>query len=236
MRLLAFFVTSGVVAPCVGFYTRRTRDLKYPLIAGWSLVLVGFIILTSATEKSNYVSIGGLFIAGIGFATPLALLFAVAQLATAPHLLGLTTGQLIAARGAGQTVSAAVLAAVYGAKIQTILPAKVADAVMEAGLPPSSVAEFVTDIAKGNAIALMTIPGINDSIVAAGQTAATRAYVESFHYGWYTALPFAIVALLITFLLSSKTIKAQMTWLVERPVATVVHIHDAERRAASVSA
>jgi hypothetical protein len=36
VRMLAFFVTSGVVAPFVGLYTRRTKDCKYPLVVGWS--------------------------------------------------------------------------------------------------------------------------------------------------------------------------------------------------------
>jgi len=200
--MLAFFVTSGVVAPCVGWYTRRTKDLKYPLIGGWLLVLIGFIILTTATESSNYTSIGGLFIAGFGFSVPLALLFAVAQLATPRHLLGLTTGQLIAARGAGQTVGAAVLAAVYNAKVEVVLPDEVSTAALNAGLPLSSVPAFLTALASA---------------------AAKHAYVESFHYGWYTALPFAIIALLSVFLLDGKKIKAQMTWLVERPVAPTVH-------------
>lgn len=62
----------------------------------------------------------------------------------------------------------------------------------------------------------------------AGSAAATQAQVESFHYGWETALPFAIVALLLVFLLSGKQIKAQMTWLVERPVAKIEHIHHDE--------
>ncbi|KAK0354529.1 hypothetical protein LTR91_005910 [Friedmanniomyces endolithicus] len=223
VRMLAFFVTSGVVAPCVGWYTRRTKDLKYPLIGGWLLVLIGFIILTTATESSNYTSIGGLFIAGFGFSVPLALLFAVAQLATPRHLLGLTTGQLIAARGAGQTVGAAVLAAVYNAKVEVVLPDEVSTAALNAGLPLSSVPAFLTALTSGNATALSSIPGATSAIIEVASAAAKHAYVESFHYGWYTALPFAIIALLSVFLLDGKKIKAQMTWLVERPVAPTVH-------------
>jgi len=233
VQLLAFFVTSGVVSPFVGLYTRRTKDCKNPLLVGWGLVLVGFIILTCATKKSNATSIGGLFIAGVGFSTPLALLFAVAQLATPPHLLGLTTGQLIAARGAGQTVSAAILAAVYDAKVKSILPAEVTAAVTKAGLRASSVPAFITAIAAENSTALEAVPGVSAAIISAGQEAVIDAYVESFHYGWYTAIPFAIVALLIVFLLNGKLIKAQMTWLVEKPFSTVVHLHIVEHGAGS---
>ncbi|KAK0347944.1 hypothetical protein LTR02_001328 [Friedmanniomyces endolithicus] len=211
VRMLAFFVTSGVVAPCVGWYTRRTKDLKYPLIGGWRL------------RAATTLRIGGLFIAGFGFSVPLALLFAVAQLATPRHLLGLTTGQLIAARGAGQTVGAAVLAAVYNAKVEVVLPEEVTTAALNAGLPSSSVPAFLTALTGGNTTALSSIPGATSAVIEVASAAAKHAYVESFHYGWYTALPFAIIALLSVFLLDGKKIKAQMTWLVERPVAPTVH-------------
>ncbi|KAK1053729.1 hypothetical protein LTR33_014310, partial [Friedmanniomyces endolithicus] len=167
--------------------------------------------------------IGGLFIAGFGFSVPLALLFAVAQLATPRHLLGLTTGQLIAARGAGQTVGAAVLAAVYNAKVEVVLPEEVTTAALNAGLPSSSVPAFLTALTGGNTTALSSIPGATSAVIEVASAAAKHAYVESFHYGWYTALPFAIIALLSVFLLDGKKIKAQMTWLVERPVAPTVH-------------
>jgi hypothetical protein len=47
----------------------------------------------------------------------------------------------------------------------------------------------------------------------------------------YTALPFAIIALLIVFLLDGSKIKSQMTWLFERSVAVIHHDHhhDVER-------
>lgn len=241
-RLLAFFATSAVVAPFVGWYTRATKDLKNPLVVGWTLVLVGLIILTTAGTGSSKTSIGGLFITGVGFATPLALLFAIAQLATPPHLLGLTTGQLISARAIGQAVGASVLVAVFKAKASTLVPADVAAAAVKAGLPATSLTVFVTGIATGNVSLIESVPGVTPAIIGAGSAAAVAAYVESFHYGWYTALPFAIVALLIVFLLDGKKIKAQMTWLIERPVATIQHVHRDEeathgsRRASVISA
>lgn len=46
-RLLAFFAPSAVIAPFVGYYTRHIRDLKNPLLVGWTIVLVGTIILAT---------------------------------------------------------------------------------------------------------------------------------------------------------------------------------------------
>lgn len=229
-RLLLFFTTSAIVAPFVGWYTRVTRDLKYPLMVGWTLVTIGFIVLSQCNQHSSGMSLGGLFIIGVGFSTPLALLFAVSQLATPPHLLGLTTGQLIAARGVGQAVGASVLVAVYKAKVKSILPKKVAAAAVGAGLSAKSVPSFVAAVAAGNSTLIEAVPGVTPKIISAGSEAAIVAQVHSLRYGWYTALPFAIVALLLAGILSSKQIKSQMTWLVERPVAVIEHVHhDAEK-------
>lgn len=225
VRLIAFFITSAFVAPIVGWYTRHTRDLKYPLLAGWSLVLAGFAMFAAADQNDNKYSIGALTLIGIGFSTPLALLFAVSQLATPPALLGLATGQLLAARAVGQAVGASILVAVYKAKITTILPAKVSVAVIKAGLPPADVSAFITALTTGNATLIEAVPGVTTPIIEAGAAAATAANVKSFHYGWYTSLPFAILALLLVFLLSGKQIKSQMTWLVERPVEVLEHVH-----------
>ena len=68
-------------------------------------------------------------------------------------------------------------------------------------------------------------PGVTPAIIQAVSAAATAAYVESFHYGWYTALPFAIIALLLVLLLDGNKIKTQMTWLIERPVVAIHHVH-----------
>ena len=235
VRLIAFFITSAFVAPIVGWYTRHTRDLKYPLLAGWALVLTGFIMFAVADQNSNKYSIGALTLIGVGFSTPLALLFAVSQLATPPALLGLATGQLLAARAVGQAVGASILVAVYKAKVTTLLPASVSAAVTQAGLPPADVPAFITALETGNATLIEAVPDVTAPIIEAGAAAATAATVKSFHFGWYTSLPFAILALLLVLLLSSKQIKAEMTWLVERPVAVLEHVHhdDMEHRRGS---
>lgn len=148
---------------------------------------------------------------GVGFATPLALLFTIAQLATPPHLLGLTTGQLISARAIGQPVGASVLVAVFKAKLSTILPAEVSAAALKAGLPATSLPSLVGGIATGDSTLIMSAPGVTTAIVEAASAAAMDSYVKSFHYGWDTALPFVVVALLIVFALDGPKIKAQMT-------------------------
>ena len=69
-------------------------------------------------------------------------------------------------------------------------------------------------------------PGVNLKIVEAASVAATDAYVKSFHYGWGTALPFVAIALLIIMALDGSNIKAQMTWLVERPVSCTTSTYE----------
>lgn len=102
------------------------------------LVLIGTIILATIGSSGGKTSIGALLLCGVGFATPLALLFAVAQLATPHHLLGLATGQLVAARAIGQAVGVNVLLAVFQVKVATMLPAEVSAAALKAGLSATS--------------------------------------------------------------------------------------------------
>jgi hypothetical protein len=68
----------------------------------------------------------------------------------------------------------------------------------------------------------MSVPGVTTAIVEAASAATMDSYVKSFHYGWDTALPFVVVALLIAFALDGLKIKTQVTWLIERPVSSTI--------------
>lgn len=190
-------------AACRSLHTTYPRSQE-AVDCGMVLVLIGTIILATTGSSGGKATIGALFLCGVGFATPLTLLFAVAQLATSHHLLGLATGQLIAARAISQAVGASALGAAFQAKVATILPAKVSTTALKAGLPITSLPELVRGIATGNKTLIMSAPGDTMETIGAASNAATDAYVKSFHYGWDTALPFVAVALLIAFALDRR--------------------------------
>lgn len=74
------------------------------------------------------------------------------------------------------------------------IPDNVASAALAAGLPSSSVKQFVTYITSHDNTGISIIPGVNDKIVAAGTKALLETYVQAFRYVWLSAIPFLAVA------------------------------------------
>ncbi|KAL8279417.1 hypothetical protein RQP46_008229 [Phenoliferia psychrophenolica] len=116
LRMLPIWAAFMLFAPLAGWYSRRTRDLKNPLIVGFVLVLIAMIVLSTCGTEDGNLAIGMCFMAGVGFSTPLALFNATAQLAVPKKLLGLATGQFIAARAFGSTIGAVAFVAILKAK------------------------------------------------------------------------------------------------------------------------
>lgn len=73
----------------------------------------------------------------------------------------------------------AILSAVYttilSSRLSQTVPNQVPSALVKAGLPTSSVADFLTALTSGSAKAMEAIRGISPSIIAAG----TAAYKEA---------------------------------------------------------
>jgi hypothetical protein len=74
------------------------------------------------------------------------------------------------------------------------LPSNVAQAAIQAGLPASSVPEFVTGLVGQNTTALLATPGVSPTIIGAGADALLDTYLKGFRNVWVTALPFVAIA------------------------------------------
>ncbi|KAL2839283.1 major facilitator superfamily domain-containing protein [Aspergillus pseudoustus] len=118
----------------------------------------------------------------------------------------------------GGAVAVIIYSTVFNSKIRTRLPADISDATLEAGLPPSSLADFLTAwlTSGGNAAAVGTIPGTTPDVLAAAQEAAKTAYSESYHYIWYILLAFSAVCSVLALLFTST--EKHMTDEVTAPV------------------
>ena len=77
------------------------------------------------------------------------------------------------------------------------IPLKVSSAVVENGLPMSSVAAFIKALTVGPA-ALASVPGITPRIIAAGSRAYKEANSDSFRTVFLTTIAFSSVALIAT--------------------------------------
>lgn len=69
-------------------------------------------------------------------------------------------------------------------------------ALIQAGLPASSVEAFLTAASTGMASALEKVPGVNAKIIQAGVVALTDAYAHAFKITWLATISFGGLAVI----------------------------------------
>ena len=94
------------------------------------------------------------------------------------------------------TVYTVVLAAREAKTLSTVVPKKL----IAAGLPASSVADYMTAIAEGGTpSALATVKGLTPKIEAAGAVAYRIAYLNAYRTVFYVSIAFGVIAIGVTF-------------------------------------
>jgi len=102
---------------------------------------------------------------------------ALAPLACPPEDLGVATGALGSIRSGGAAVALAIYTTILSNKLTEFIPKYVGSAVVEAGLPQSSVATFLENFAAGT---LETMSGLTNGITEAAIAAQASAAAEAF--------------------------------------------------------
>lgn len=114
----------------------------------------------------------------------------------------------------------AILVAVYTTtltnRLATTIPQRVPPALIEAGLPPSSVEAFISAIAAGTTDALQSVPGITDQIITIGVGAYKFANSDAFKTVYLTTIAFSGVAVILTFFAPNTE-----SFMTEKVVATL---------------
>lgn len=145
---------------------------------------------------------------------------------TAPHqFLSCATGLAFSARAIGGAFGSAVLDAIINGKLNSTLEPNVFAAATGAGLPASSVPKLLAAMASGDSAAIIAVPGMNDTILAAALEASHWAYAHAYRLAWASIIPFVVIAIVSMCFL--KGVKELMTEEIE---ATVEHIPVAEKR------
>lgn len=80
-----------------------------------------------------------------------------------------------------------------------------AEAVVQAGLPDTSVASFLTALTAQNETALLLVPGATPQVLKAGEGALKETYSTAFRGVWVSAVGFVALAALGTSADSSLT-------------------------------
>jgi hypothetical protein len=72
----------------------------------------------------------------------------------------------------------------------------VVPAILEAGLPESSVSQLLSAATKGSQAALTAVPGMTDEILRVTNNSVADAYGKSFAYVYYSALALGAVCII----------------------------------------
>ncbi|KAL8278276.1 hypothetical protein RQP46_009308 [Phenoliferia psychrophenolica] len=220
-RFMPFTIGAALACPAYGYYVYRYKDAKYVLVFGYSAFLAGVIGMAAAKLDTDKITVVYSTLCGVGFAAPLVFLNMVTQLSVDPALMGLATALVISSRAIGGALGIAICGAVFTSKVTESIPAYVAKAALEAGLPATSLKQFIGGLATKNATLVGTTPGVTTLIVEVGTDAIRRAYLYSFQMMWLTAIPFIAVGILGLFAL--KSTKKEMNAVVDRPVEYTHH-------------
>jgi Fungal trichothecene efflux pump (TRI12) len=109
--------------------------------------------------------------------------------------IGTAVGITGSIRGTVATIGTAIYTVILSNKLTQYIPALVIPAATEAGLPVSSVPQFIG--ALSGATDITTVPGVNANIIAAGTAAYKVATVEAYRMVFYATIAFTGVGVVL---------------------------------------
>lgn len=134
--------------------------------------------------------------------------------------IGTAVGITGAVRAAVSTIGTATYSIILSDKLAHNIPALVPAAATNAGLPASSVLQFLSALSgAGN---LTAVPGVNQQIIAAGTAAYELASVKAYRVVFLSTIAFGAVGIILA--LFTPNVDEQMT----DTVTTTLHGKDQE--------
>lgn len=106
----------------------------------------------------------------------------------------------------------AVLSAVYttilSSRLSETIPAQMPPALVNAGLPPSSVAEFITAFTTGDTKALKAVKGVTSAVIAAGSVAYKEASSDAYRTVFLATIAINGIGIILTFFVPDPDLDA----------------------------
>ncbi|KAK4051413.1 hypothetical protein OIV83_002897 [Microbotryomycetes sp. JL201] len=212
-RVLPFFMAVQVISPFVSIYVTKTKDIKWPLVAGFTLFIA--CVIGEAMSGLNG-TMGTVFngIGGLGFATPLILLMTLVQLSTPPLFIGVASALVISVRTLGGVVGLAIAEAIYGSRTNAQIPDAIAKAAVMNGLPPQSIGPLIVSFFSHSDPS--TIPGATGPIIGAAFGAAKQVQADAYKIVWFAFLPGTVIAAIAC--ASFRNPRDRMNYVVDAPL------------------
>jgi len=176
-----------------GFALSYVPKVKWQTMIASCLAFAFVTALSSINENGHaaFIALGVLGCVSIGFVDNIT--FPGVTLVIEPQDIGLATGVLGSIRAAGGAIAQALYVSVLTNKLTTYMPEYITPAVLDAGLPASSLPALFAGITSGS---FTSVPGISDAIVAVVGKEVKRAYISSFKVVFYVTVPFGALLIL----------------------------------------
>ncbi|CAK7221714.1 hypothetical protein SEUCBS140593_004659 [Sporothrix eucalyptigena] len=131
--------------------------------------------------------------------------------------LGTAIGFAGSFRSTLSTICSTVYTVILSNRLTVNIASMIPPAVIDAGLPSSSVAGFITTLTGGNTTSLDLVPGVSPSIIAAGSKAYQLASAASYRTVFYSTIAFSAVGIIFSIFLPN------IDHLLTSQVSTTLH-------------
>lgn len=156
----------------------------------------GLFILGTPNNPSAVVGFAA--VAGFGVGGLVATIPTVCVIASPSNMIATTAALTLAVRLFGGTIGYTIYSNIFNNKLTVNLPTLVSRYAVEAGLPSTSVADFLTAFlaTPAETSALASIPGVSSQVLAAAALGERWAFAESLKWVFVASLPFGALAML----------------------------------------
>ncbi|PMD55689.1 siderophore iron transporter [Hyaloscypha bicolor E] len=192
-----------------GLVFKRIGHVKWQLVGccvGFTVFLGG---MAAVNASNRGLAIALTILAGLCVGALELITIIIAGLVCNPGDIGLASGLLGSFRQVSGSIAASIYVSILTNRLTTTLPANVAPAALNAGLPSADLPALFAALATGTATAMEAVPGITPTVIAAVGDAVKVAYSQAFKTVYLTSIAFGglsiIAALFITSIDDSMT-------------------------------
>jgi EmrB/QacA subfamily drug resistance transporter len=191
---VALIITSIIV----GLLITRTGRYKGFMIGGLAVVLIGYLGLTRLTAESSKLALSGLLVViGLGIGMSLQVFTLVVQNNAKRSEMGIATSAVQFFRNLGATVGTAILGTVMSSSLQGNIMSHLPAAAQ------AKIAASGASIDAGSALDTSKVAKLPEIML----TAVRDGMADSMHSVFWTAVPFIVLAIVLTLFIRNKPLR-----------------------------
>ncbi|KIV98822.1 uncharacterized protein PV09_09435 [Verruconis gallopava] len=190
------FITGQMLA---GLLARQIGKTRYQVMVAFTVggVFLGCAATVTPDNKATQIALIYIGCVFIGWNESICLSNA-AILVHDQREIGVAGGLAGSVRSIISSVLQAVYVSILTNRLESTIPAEVPPALIKAGLPASSVADFIKAITSGTATAFASVPGATSDIIAVGLRAYKQANADAYRTVYLSTIAFSAVAVILT--------------------------------------